>query len=145
MFMINRVNRIVILLHWYCCSRQKLSTILIANVANAARFVTLTFWFKIVTLPPLPPNNGHLVSTATFFCPQGDRCGDVQLLLELFYQTISHRYWKVRFEIYQRFIQTQTYRIFYFSRRLFAKQHTLGSWCRIFSYSRSRSRKIQLL
>ena len=50
----------------------------------------------------------------------------------------------VRFEICLRFIWIQTYRIFYFSRRLFAKHHTLSSWCRIFS-SRSRSRKIRIL
>ena len=28
---------------------------------------------------PLPPHNGHLFTTATFFCPQGGRCGEVQL------------------------------------------------------------------
>ena len=38
----------------------------------------------------------------------------------------------------------QTYRRFYFSRRLFAKHHTLTSWCRIFS-SRSRSCKVRIL
>ena len=32
--------------HVYCCSKQKMSTILIANVANLARFATLEFWFK---------------------------------------------------------------------------------------------------
>ena len=32
---------------------------------------------------------------------------------------------------------------FYFSRRLFAKNHTLSSWCRIF-ISRSRSRQIRI-
>ena len=41
-------------------------------------------------------------------------------------------------------IRFETYRIFYFSRRLFAKHHTLSSWYRIFS-SRSRSRKIRIL
>jgi len=46
--------------------------------------------------------------------------------------------------LYFRFIWIQTYRIFYFSRRLFAKHHTLSSWCRILS-SRSRSRKIRIL
>ena len=40
--MINHGNRILILFHLYCCSRHKLSTILIANVANFFRFVTLT-------------------------------------------------------------------------------------------------------
>ena len=34
------------LCHLYCFSKHKMSTILIANVANLARFVTLTFWFK---------------------------------------------------------------------------------------------------
>ena len=38
----------------------------------------------------------------------------------------------------------QTYRIFYFLRRLFAKHQTLSSQCWIFS-SRSRSHKIRLL
>ena len=38
---IDRGNRILILLHLYCCSKQKLSTILKANVANLARFLTL--------------------------------------------------------------------------------------------------------
>ena len=38
----NHGNRILILFHLYCCSRHKLSTILIANVANLFRFVTLT-------------------------------------------------------------------------------------------------------
>ena len=33
---------------------------------------------------------------------------------------------------------------FFFSRRLFAKSHTISSWCRIFS-SRSRSGKIRIL
>ena len=34
--------------------------------------------------------------------------------------------------------------MFYFSRRLFAKHHTISSWSRIFS-SRSRLRKIRVL
>ena len=42
------------------------------------------------------------------------------------------------------FFGIQTYRSFYFSRRLFAKHHTLTSWCRIFS-SRSRSCKVRIL
>ena len=37
------------------------------------------------------------------------------------------------------FIWIQTFRIFYFSRRLFAKHHTLSSWCRILS-SRYRAK-----
>ena len=40
--MINQGNRILNLFHLYCCSGHKLSTILIANVANLFRFVTLT-------------------------------------------------------------------------------------------------------
>ena len=44
--LINRGNSILIVFHLYCFSKHKLSTILIANVANLARFVTLTFWFK---------------------------------------------------------------------------------------------------
>ena len=39
----SRGNRILILLHLYCCSKQKLSTILIANVGNLARFVSLKY------------------------------------------------------------------------------------------------------
>ena len=50
----------------------------------------------------------------------------------------------IRFEIYYHFIWSQTYIIFYFSRRLFAKHHTLSFWSRILS-SRSRSRKIRIL
>ena len=45
--MINRGNRILILFHLYCCSKHKLSTVMIANVAKLSRFVTLTFGFKI--------------------------------------------------------------------------------------------------
>ena len=40
--MINHGNRILILLHFYCNSKHELSTILIANVANLSRIVTLT-------------------------------------------------------------------------------------------------------
>ena len=40
--MINHGNRILILLHFYCNSKHELSTILIDNVANLSRFVTLT-------------------------------------------------------------------------------------------------------
>ena len=39
----------------------------------------------------------------------------------------------IKFEIYFRFIWIQTYRIFYFSRKLFAKHHTISSQGRIFS------------
>ena len=97
-----------------------MSTILIANVANLFRFVTLTDFdskhyssqaiFYILSpgydwiitiikdgkhelstinmlyslrknyhITPLPPHNGHLSITATFFYPQGSRCGDVPL------------------------------------------------------------------
>ena len=42
------------------------------------------------------------------------------------------------------FIWIQTYRIFYFSRRVLAKHHKVSSSSRIFS-SRSRSRKILIL
>ena len=41
--MINRGNHILIFFHLYCCSKHRLSTILIANVANLSRFVLLTF------------------------------------------------------------------------------------------------------
>ena len=41
--LINRGNSILIVFHLYCFSKHKLSTILIANVANLTRFVTLTF------------------------------------------------------------------------------------------------------
>ena len=41
-------NRILIVFHLYCCS-HKLSTILMTNAENLARFVVmLTFWFKTV-------------------------------------------------------------------------------------------------
>ena len=30
-------------------------------------------------ITPLPRHNGHLSTTATFFCPQGGRCGEVPL------------------------------------------------------------------
>ena len=43
-----------------------------------------------------------------------------------------------------RFIWIQTYRIFYISRRLFAKHHTISSWNQFFC-SRSKSRKIRIL
>ena len=46
--MINRGNRILIVLHLYCCSRHKGSLILIANVANLARLAMLTFLFFCV-------------------------------------------------------------------------------------------------
>ena len=39
---INRGNRIWIVFHLYCCSKHKVSTIHIANVANLDRFVTLS-------------------------------------------------------------------------------------------------------
>ena len=44
--LINRGNSILIVFHLYCFSKHKLSTKLIATVANLAHFVTLTFWFK---------------------------------------------------------------------------------------------------
>ena len=42
------------------------------------------------------------------------------------------------------FILVRIYRIFYFSRRVFAKHHPVSSWCWIVS-SRSRWRKIWIL
>ena len=44
--MIKRGIRILIVLYMYCCSKHKLSTILLANVVNFARFVSLTFTFE---------------------------------------------------------------------------------------------------
>ena len=44
--MIKRCIRILIVLYMYCRSKHKLSTILLANVVNFARFVSLTFWFE---------------------------------------------------------------------------------------------------
>ena len=44
--MIKRGIRILIVLYMYCCSKHKLSTILLANVVSFARFVSLTFWFE---------------------------------------------------------------------------------------------------
>ena len=43
---IYRGTRVSIVFHLYCCSKHKLSTILIAIVANLSRFVTLTFRSK---------------------------------------------------------------------------------------------------
>ena len=43
---IYRGTRVSIVFHLYCCSKHKLSTILIAIVANLSRFVTLTFRLK---------------------------------------------------------------------------------------------------
>ena len=34
-------------------------------------------------ITPLPPYNDHHSTTATFFCPQGGRCVEVQLYQEL--------------------------------------------------------------
>ena len=62
--------------------------------------------------------------------------------LELFINHFITAIENIRFEIYFRFIWIQTYRIVYFSRRLFAKHHTISSWCRIFS-SRSISSKFR--
>ena len=44
--MINCGNRVLIVFHLYRCSKHKLSMILMANVANLAHFVMLTFLFK---------------------------------------------------------------------------------------------------
>ena len=41
--MINRGVDILIVLHLYFCNKYKLSTILIANVVNLARFVSFKF------------------------------------------------------------------------------------------------------
>ena len=49
--------------------------------------VCYTAVFSVVTqrsspqraFTPLPRHNGHLSTTATFFCPQGGRCGEVPL------------------------------------------------------------------
>ena len=60
----------------------------------------------------------------------------ISLLWEL---NVSWQFRKTR--NIRRFIWIQTYRIFDFSRRLFAKHHTLSSLCRIFS-SMSKSREI---
>ena len=38
-WMINRGNHILIVFHIYCFSKHKLSSILVANIANLARFV----------------------------------------------------------------------------------------------------------
>ena len=44
--MIDRGDRILIVFHFFCCSKHKLSTILIAIVASLVRFITLTLRFK---------------------------------------------------------------------------------------------------
>ena len=41
--MIVRGSRILILFHLYCFSKHKLWTILIVNVVNLARLITVTF------------------------------------------------------------------------------------------------------
>ena len=46
------------------------------NVAHVKHVVLCKKTCHITTLPP---SNGHLSTTATFFCPQGDRCGEVRL------------------------------------------------------------------
>ena len=60
--------------------------------------------------------------------------------LELFITKIITPIENIRFEINLRFIWIRIFRIFYFSRRLFAEHQTLRFFCRIFS-SRSRSEK----
>ena len=94
---------------WLCsicwCSKNKLSTILIAKIVNLARFVTwkniieVFLWIfypyilfmtaidynnvlaktKTGHITPLPPHNGYHCTTATFFCPQGGCFGEVWL------------------------------------------------------------------
>ena len=99
------INCILIVFHLYCCSKHKLTTILV-------RSVTLTFWFvyfislyiiydwfntmgyskqerstintlhslkRICHMTPLPPQSGHLSTTASFFCPQGGRGREIPL------------------------------------------------------------------
>ena len=44
--MINRGNHILIVFHIYCCSKHKLSSILVANIANLDRFVKSKLRFK---------------------------------------------------------------------------------------------------
>ena len=66
--------------------------------------------------------------------------GIQNFFIKLFIMAIENR----RFEIYFRLIWIQTYRIFYFSRWLFAKHYAISSWGQIFS-SRSRLRKIRIL
>ena len=34
-------------------------------------------------IAPLHPHNGHLSTMTTFFCPQGGRCGEVQLYVDI--------------------------------------------------------------
>ena len=99
--MIYRGNRTLIMFHVRCCSKHKLSTILIAKIANLARFVTrkkTLFVFFLIFYPyilfmtaidynnvlantthftPLSPHNGHLCTTTTSFCPQGGCFGVV--------------------------------------------------------------------
>ena len=52
--------------------------------------------------------------------------------LELFIKHLITAIENIMFEIYLYFIWIQTYRIFFFSRRVFAKHHTISSRCRIF-------------
>ena len=65
-------------------------------------------------------------------------------LFGICYSFIYHDYWiYIRFENYLRFKWIQTYRIFLFSLRLFAKLHYISSWCWIF-HGRARCRKIRV-
>ena len=40
-------------------------------------------------MTPLPPHNGHLFTTANFFCPQGNRYEEVRLYYESSLGTIA--------------------------------------------------------
>ena len=46
--------------------------------------------------------------------------------LDLFIKQFITAIENIRFEVYLRFIWIQTYKIYYFSQRLFAKHHTLS-------------------
>ena len=64
--------------------------------------------------------------------------------LELFIRHFITAIENIRFEIYFFFFEFKHTEFFNYSRRLFAKHHTLTSWCRIVS-SRSRSCKVRIL
>ena len=115
--MINRSNRILILFHLYCWHlfigwhfdskhnssflRIFISIIILFNVwiitlmedsKHDLSTINMLYSLKMVILHPLPPHTGNLSTTATFFCPQGNRCGEVRRYLTILV-TITHLQW----------------------------------------------------
>ena len=53
--------------------------VIMGDSKNELSTKTMLYSLKNCHITPLPPHNGHLSTTATFFCPQGGHCGEVQL------------------------------------------------------------------